>query len=396
MTDRATAPGPAALASYLLESGAADARWAEAVAAVSRADFLPDVIWPYDMTTRQSVGVDRRTDPDRWLQVAFEDMPLTIQWDDGNHEGLEPGQLATSSASMPSVVTQMLVDAELEPGMRVLEIGTGTGWSSALMAHVLGPDAVVTIEIDEAVGKEAARRLEAAGAGVQTVIGDGRAGWPAAAPYDRVIATVGVRSIAAAWIAQTRPGGLIVAPWGTRYGNGDALVRLTVGDNGTAAGRFVRPLEFMKVRSERTVWPNLAERLPAGFPNGLEPSGTDVTLDGLRGDTWGPTEFVIGLAVPDCAHAVLANGNVSSAWFYGLANDSWATVTFDGQQAVSVYQGGPRQLWNEVESALRWWESAGRPGLERFGLTADGRGETPWLDELANCVPQTAPSTPVA
>lgn len=393
---RATSANAAALAAYLLETGAADQTWADAVAAVPRSDFLPDVIWPYDMNTRQSVAINRHADPDRWLQVAFEDVPVTIQWDDGAHQGLEPGQLATSSASMPSVVTQMLVDADLKPGMRVLEIGTGTGWSAALMAHVLGPDAVMSVEIDPAIGERAARNLIAVGAPVRMVIGDGRDGAAIDAPYDRVIATVGVRSIPAAWIAQTRPGGLIVAPWGTRYGNGDALVRLTVAGDGTALGNFVRPLEFMKVRSERTAWPNLADRLPASFPDGLEPSGTDVTLDGLRGEKWGPTEFVIGLAVPDCAHAELADGNVTSVWFYGLTDDSWATVTFDGQQAVSVYQGGSRRLWDEVESALRWWESAGRPGLERFGLTADGYGETPWLDEPANRVPQTATPVTVA
>lgn len=392
MNTRTTPASAAALAAYLLETGAATPMWAEAIAAVPRADFLPDTVWPYDMTTRQSVAVDRRTDPDRWLQVAFEDVPLTIQWDDGDHSGAEPGQLATSSASMPSVVTAMLGDADLEPGMRVLEIGTGTGWSAALMAHGLGPDAVMSVEIDPVVGEQAARNLIAAGAKVRMVIGDGRNGASIDAPYDRVIATVGVRSIPAAWIAQTAPGGLIVAPWGTRYGNSDALVKLTVAGDGTASGNFVRPLEFMKVRSERTAWPNLAERLPAGFPDGLKASGTDVTLDELRGQKWGPTEFVIGLAVRDCAHAVLAGGDVSSVWFYGLGDDSWATVTFDGQQAASVYQGGPRQLWDEVESALRWWESVGRPDLTRFGLTADGRGETPWLDDPAKPVPTTYPA----
>lgn len=297
---------------------------------------------------------------------------------------------------MPSVVVAMLADAELEPGMRVLEIGAGTGWSAALMAHVLGPDAVVTVEIDPFVGEQAARNLNRVGAHVRLVVGDGREGWPADAPYDRVIATAGIRAVPPAWIAQTRPGGLILAPWGTPYGNGDALVKLTVADDGTAAGRFVRPLEFMKLRSDRTAWPNLAERLPTAFPSGLEPSDTDVTLSELTGEKWDATEFVIGLAVPECAHVILADGDVSSVWFYGLTDDSWATVTFDGEQAASVYQGGQRRLWDEVESALSWWVSAGRPELQRFGLTVDGRGETPWLDDPANPVPRTGAAVRVA
>lgn len=387
MSTQTTTPGPGTLAAYLRESGASTV-WTDAVAAVPRADFLPDLIWPYDMQTRGSVAVDRRADPGRWLQVAFEDVPLTIQWDDGEHEGLEPGQLATSSASMPSVVVSMLEDADLKPGMRVLEIGTGTGWSAALMTHMLGPGSVVTVEIDQRVAEAASRRLNMSGAKVRTVIGDGRDGWPTDAPYDRIIATAGIRHVPAAWIAQTAPGGLIVAPFGAHYSNGDALAKLTVNSDGTASGFFTRPLEFMKVRSDRTAWPNLAERLPAGFPDRLEPSDTDVSLSDLLGEKWGPTEFVVGLAVPQCARTVLADGDVTSVWFYGLADASWATVTFDGEQAVSVYQGGPRRLWDEVEAALSWWVEAGRPELQRFGLTVDGHSEVSWLDDPENPVPR--------
>jgi protein-L-isoaspartate(D-aspartate) O-methyltransferase len=383
---RTTQASAAALAAYLRDTGT-EPRWADAVAAVSRAGFLPDLMWPYDMDSRASIAVDRGTDPQAWEQAVFADMPLTIQWDDGDHEGADPGRLATSSASMPSVVTAMLQDADLQPGMRVLEIGTGTGWSAGLMAHVLGPGAVVSVEIDPDVAEHAARRLNRTGADVRLVVGDGRDGWATNAPYDRVIATAGIRQVPAAWIAQTAPGGLVVAPWGTHYGNGDALLRLTVAGDGSASGRFVRPLEFMKVRSDRTAWPNLADRLPDGFPAGLESRDTAVTLSELTGEKWGPTEFVIGLAVPDCAHAVLRDGDTASVWFYGLSDASWSVATFDGENAVSVYQGGPRQLWDEVEAALSWWASAGRPGLERFGLTVDASSEVAWVDDPSNPVP---------
>lgn len=386
-------PGPAALAAYLRDTGAAEPLWADAIAAVPRADFLPDLVWVYDMDTRTSKPVDQRTDSEAWLAAAYADVPLVTQWDDGNHSGTEPGRVATSSASMPSVVAQMLADVDLQPSMRVMEVGAGTGWSAALMAHVLGPDAVVTIEIDPFVGEQAAKNLNRAGTRVRLVVGDGREGWATDAPYDRVIATAGIRAVPPAWIAQTSPGGLILAPWGTAYGNGDALLKLTVAGDGTAAGRFVRPLEFMKLRSDRTAWPHLADRLPEGFPAGLEPGTTGVTLSELTGEKWDPTEFVIGLAVPGCAHAVLADGDVTSVWFYGLTDASWATVTFDGETAVSVYEGGGRRLWSEVESALAWWVSAGRPELSRFGLTVDARGETPWLDDPSNPVREVLSKT---
>ncbi|WP_240926561.1 hypothetical protein [Streptomyces sp. JB150] len=56
-----------------------------------------------------------------------------------------------------------------------------------------------------------------------------------------------------------------------------------------------------------------------------------------------------------------------------------------------VYQSGPRKLWDEVETAYRWWQEQGRPGFERFGLTVDGDDERIWLDSPDNSVPVRPP-----
>ncbi|QKW50149.1 hypothetical protein [Streptomyces buecherae] len=50
-------------------------------------------------------------------------------------------------------------------------------------------------------------------------------------------------------------------------------------------------------------------------------------------------------------------------------------------------QSGPRKLWSEVEEAYRWWEAAGRPGFQRFGLTVSTDSETVWIDDPGNPVP---------
>ncbi|WP_347178677.1 hypothetical protein [Streptomyces iconiensis] len=99
--------------------------WTDTLTALPRAAFLPDRMWPWDMTTRTSIHVDRRTDPDLWQQWAEADAPIVTQWDDGHHAGPEPGTVPTSSSSMPHVVAGMLADLDAQPGMRVLEIGTG-------------------------------------------------------------------------------------------------------------------------------------------------------------------------------------------------------------------------------------------------------------------------------
>ena len=79
----------------------------------------------------------------------------------------------------------------------------------------------------------------------------------------------------------------------------------------------------------------------------------------------------------------------AATWFYSLTDRSWAAVRWtsgDGRDG-EVYQQGPRRLWDRVEAVQGWWEKQGRPGLERFGLTATPGGVTPWLDGPANRLP---------
>lgn len=67
------------------------------------------------------------------------------------------------------------------------------------------------------------------------VTGDGAQGYPPDAPFDRILSTAAIQNVPYPWVEQTRPGGLIIAPWGTEYYNGGLLV-LTVTDSGTAVG----------------------------------------------------------------------------------------------------------------------------------------------------------------
>ncbi|WP_263053848.1 hypothetical protein [Streptomyces avicenniae] len=112
--------------------------WEQAFAELPRARFLPDLVWPHDLASDTFSVADRARDPRAWERAAEADVPLVTQWDDGRHAGPEPGVDATSSASRPSVVAAMLDALEVTPGLRVLEIGTGTGWNAALLAHRLG------------------------------------------------------------------------------------------------------------------------------------------------------------------------------------------------------------------------------------------------------------------
>ncbi|WP_034268163.1 methyltransferase, FxLD system [Haloechinothrix halophila] len=119
-----------------------------------------------------------------------------------------------SCASAPFVVAMMLDQLAVEPGNRILEIGAGTGYNASLLAELTGRAAnVTTIDIDPDVTSQAARALHTAGHDqVRVVTGDGAAGVPERAPFDRIIATVSPWDIPAAWWDQLAPGGRMVIP----------------------------------------------------------------------------------------------------------------------------------------------------------------------------------------
>ena len=119
----------------------------------------------------------------------------------------------TSSSSQPAIMARMLEMLGVGPGDRVLEIGAGTGYNAALLAHVVGDEGAVTsVELDADVAVDARRALLTARASARVEVGDGAAGWPAAAPVDAVIATASVDRIPRAWFDQLRPGGRLVVP----------------------------------------------------------------------------------------------------------------------------------------------------------------------------------------
>jgi protein-L-isoaspartate(D-aspartate) O-methyltransferase len=100
------------------------------------------------------------------------------------------------------------------PGDRILEIGAGTGYNAALLAAITGEaGSVVTVDVDEDIVAAARQNLASAGVGnVDVVLGDGALGYPPAAPYDRIIATVSAWDVPGPWLAQLSPGGRLVMP----------------------------------------------------------------------------------------------------------------------------------------------------------------------------------------
>jgi protein-L-isoaspartate(D-aspartate) O-methyltransferase len=360
----------------LVRRGELDERWRAAFAEVPRHEFIPDLVWRYDRETSAHcdlVPLRRRDDPQGWLERAYANAPVTTQVDDGHPIGEAGcGREVTSSASMPAVVAQMLVALDAEPGMWVLEIGTGTGYNAALLAHRLGAENVMSVEVDPAMAEHARRVLAAVGFGAVTVVSaDGAEGYPPRAPYDRVISTVAVAEVPYAWVAQTRPGGLVLTPWGTPYYPG-GLLALTVHRDTTATGRIVGPASFMRLR---------AQRIPRYTINRIvrrDDTATTSTADlhpwHVAGDVNAAT--AIGLRVPQCESLYHPDDSeVGTLYLVDQWSRSWATLHVTTEAPYEVRQSGERKLWDEVQTAHQWWLDMGKPAADAWRFTIDPAGQ---------------------
>jgi protein-L-isoaspartate(D-aspartate) O-methyltransferase len=163
----------------------------------------------------------------------------------------------TSSTSQPALVAMMLEELELKPGMRVLEIGAGTGYNAALMAEIVqNPKLITTIDIQEDVVLQTRRLLERAGYGeIRVIWRDGALGAPEGAPYERIVATVGCPDISWRWVEQLSAEGLMLIPLQHGALHCDPLVKLRKVSNDRVKGKVVGWSGFMLIQGELGVEP---------------------------------------------------------------------------------------------------------------------------------------------
>jgi len=167
--------------------------------------------------------------PGRLMEFAYEDRPLPIGF----------GQ----TISQPYVVALMSELLSPRPEHKVLEVGTGSGYQAAVLARLVAH--VYSIEIVEGLAERAARDLARLGITNVTVkAGDGYAGWPAHAPFDRIIVTAAPQTVPPPLIDQLKPGGLLVMPLEEKDGR-QFLVVLEKGTAGRIAERKVIEVRFV-------------------------------------------------------------------------------------------------------------------------------------------------------
>ncbi|MBP2354804.1 methyltransferase of ATP-grasp peptide maturase system [Kribbella aluminosa] len=361
--------------------------WRRAVETVPREAFIPSFFRPVDgpgetlwapVTTELVAGAEL-------LQLVYSDATWVTQLD----RRLTPEQtdlpiagVPTSSSTMPGLVVRMLEELGVEDGSKVLEIGTGTGYSTALLSERLAGAAVTSVEFDPEVAGRAGRALRSTGFDPTLVVGDGIDGHAAGAPYDRVVATCSVRHIPTAWIDQTRAGGSILTTLTGWLDASAGLVRVEVFEGGSAEGRFLGTTDsFMPAR------PHDRPPLPDDLFDWLSDSPVEERVTSVGPDVldqavdW-TAAFVAQLAVPGCQPLGISEDDGPMVnYLIDAELEAFAALIPQSDGSWRVRTAGRVDLWARVESKLAAWDALGRPSLDSFRLDITATAQTVRLSD---------------
>ncbi|MEV4437468.1 methyltransferase domain-containing protein [Streptomyces sp. NPDC049577] len=314
---------------------------------------------------------DGASDPEKWLSTAYSDRTLVTRIGPLHADHAEPGHTttgpATSSSTHPALVVQMYRHGRLVKGLDLLDVGTGSGYGTALVAQLLGEKHVTAIDVDSYLEAAATERLDRMGLHPTIVTGD--ATGPLPGTYDRIVSMVSVWPVPPSWLAALRPGGRLV----TTIANTSAILTAWKTEDGRAVGRIERDWAgFMSTRH--------GDDYPTGLAGRLD---TLVDADGERvtegrypvlnlSEAW-ELRSMLELATPGVETHYRQNGRRRTAWL--LHEDgSWARATADFIAPPIVHQTGPRHLWDILERIRHRQNAEG--GLPLYGshaeITPDG------------------------
>ncbi|MCR6488324.1 methyltransferase domain-containing protein [Amycolatopsis sp. OK19-0408] len=379
----------AALADRLNAAGIlTDPAWLTAVCRTPRHSFVPRYHHLRSAGLRNEI-VDSADPADRaiWLDAVYgdNDLPILLSRDTPS--------AVLSTATAPATLARMLELLAVQDEHRVLHVGTGSGYLTALLCHRLGSDNVVGLDIEPDLCELARARLARLGHTPDLRTGDGLEGFGKHAPLDRIVVTGAVPAIPPCWLRQLAPAGAILTELaiGSRAGN---LIRLDRVGERVVQGRFADvEAGFEPLRTWDAVPDQPASWAPAATqpcvrrrtvldPMVLEqPENRIVWL--LAALNFGRNPYIRRtIMMGDCGppYGILLAAPDGSSAQIGLNSDR-------------VIEAGPRLLWRAVERAYRLWLRLGRPGWDRFGLTVTQREHTLWLDDPAGDYRWTRPTS---
>ncbi|MEU5130045.1 methyltransferase domain-containing protein [Streptomyces mobaraensis] len=345
-------PHAAALAERVTHTAS---RWREPIATTPRHLFVPR--WWENGSAGRTL-VDGPAEEQRWLTAAYRDTSLItsvgpLHADHATPDDHPTGR-PTSSATLPSLVVQMFQHARISNDDTLADIGTGSGYGTALAARRLGAARVTSFDVDPYLVDAARERLDTAGLrptvraldATQTLPGE----------FTRIVATVAVRPIPAAWLAALPTGGRLV----TTIAGTSLLVTAEKSEDGGALGRveWCRA-GFMHTRTGPDYPPGPDDLFAVARAH----DGEEVTTGRYPvvdiASAW-DLASMLDVTTPGIQHHYEEGADGSRTALMAHADGSWARAAAKAPEAPpTVHQGGPRRLWDALDAIRTDWLMTG-------------------------------------
>ncbi|HEU5379812.1 MAG TPA: methyltransferase domain-containing protein [Ktedonobacteraceae bacterium] len=332
----------------------------EAFASVPREAFVPFFFREQGHGWQCCTPAD--LSPKEWHEALYADDSLVVSISDRN--------APTSASSAPTVMARMLEALQVESGMRVLEIGTGTGYNAALLATLTGnPARVTSVEVDARLAYQAYQALQQTVGEVDVRVSDGMLGAPGenGASFDRIIATASSRTFPWAWYQQLAPGGrLVMDLQGGLNVSSFCVLEKTVDGEGALGSFDVPPLYFMPMREQMgVVSPDASWTLNTWTLSSDHPLPARLLSDPFR---WFVQWYLPGLVGKKGAiHHPRTGKRVEFLRFRNAVG-----IQLDLEQQAGkdwrVQCLGPSTLWEQMEVASVRWDELGQPVQQAYRL----------------------------
>lgn len=345
-------------------------RWRPVVESVPRHLFIPHW-WEWQHPDGWSVR-DGHSAVIDWMEAAYSDRTLVTRLGTAHADHAQPGDhpdgRPTSSATQPGLVVAMYRHAGITDDSDVLDVGTGSGYGTALLARRLGEGRVTSVDVDDYLVQAATERLDSIGLHPELAVCDATGELPGT--YDRIVSMMSVAPLPPSWLAGLRPGGRLV----TVLAGTGLLVTADKTEDGGAFGRteWYRA-GFMAARSG----PDYAPALLDVHPEARDGEGECVTTGRYPvvnvGNAW-ELQSMLGVTVPGIEHHYQSGEDgTRTAWLLH-PDGSWARATARGDELPVVAQSGPRRLWNLVDEIRHAWLTDGKLPVYGAVLTIDPDG----------------------
>jgi protein-L-isoaspartate(D-aspartate) O-methyltransferase len=293
------------------------------------------------------------------MEELYQDEPLVTRIDERGYP--------ICSSSLPSVMAQQLEALQLQGGQRVLEIGTGTGYNAALLRELVQPfGQVISLEIDESLVTSAGLHLSSVGmADVVVCKRNGAWGEGNYAPYDRLLATCGVKTLPRPWIEQLKRDGLLIV--NILLNLTSLFLRLKKVSRARLEGQFLAiDAIYMEMHGPQGVAPYI----PVDWASYYSQPHREVDLTGNLSELLEQPAFAVFLQsrLPTLERHPRWNYKKQQPDLYLLdrATDSVALV-----KETSLIQYGHHCLTEQIQQSLQIYKELGSPGLDLYQIFVD-------------------------